>query len=79
MYINMNGTNTNKVSKNELTKNALQNKEIVGFQQTNTPGIMLETYLTEKIPIKGVTINKQSASTGLTESKMVRPIIISAI
>lgn len=33
------------VSNNELTKDALQNKEIVGFQQTNTPGIMLETYL----------------------------------
>lgn len=33
------------VSNNELTINSLQDKEIVGFQQTNTPGIMLETYL----------------------------------
>ena len=33
------------VSNNELTPASLQGKEIVGFQKTNTPGIMLETYL----------------------------------
>lgn len=43
------------VSNNELTPASLQGKNIVAFQQTNTPGIMLETYL----EVNSITANVQ--------------------
>lgn len=39
---------------NALTSDALQGKEITGFQETNTPGIILKTYI-EKFDINATT------------------------